>query len=232
MVQPTSRRKFLTVGGMLGGTLLVHSSGLYAADDKDKKDEAEVTPGEDLMHEHGLLKRCLLIYREGLHRLESKSELQPKLIRDTAQIICTFIEEYHEKQEEEDIFPRFRKANKLIELVDVLEKQHKSGRVQTEMTLRYANDKSLKDADERTKLAKSMQAFIRMYEPHEAREDTVLFPAMLEIMSGHEYSALGEEFEKREHKMFGKDGFEEYLDKIEAIEKTLGIYDLAQFTPA
>ncbi len=70
-----------------------------------------------------------------------------------------------------------------------------------------------------------------MYHRHEAREDTVLFPAFRKIVSQHEYDSLGEEFENNEHKLFGKDGFETMGDKVAAIEKSLGIYDLAQFTP-
>ncbi len=70
-----------------------------------------------------------------------------------------------------------------------------------------------------------------MYRPHEAREDTVLFPAIKKIVKKNEYSSLGEEFEKKEHKLFGEDGFESMVDKVGALEKRLGTYDLAQFTP-
>ncbi len=47
----------------------------------------------------------------------------------------------------------------------------------------------------------------------------------------HEYDSLGEEFENNGHKIFGKGGFESIVEKVSDIEKTLGIYDLAQFTP-
>lgn len=70
-----------------------------------------------------------------------------------------------------------------------------------------------------------------MYEPHEAREDTVLFPALHKIVTPHEFGALGEDFEKKEHELFGEDGFEQMIDKVASVEKQLGIYDLAQFTP-
>ena len=33
--------------------------------------------------------------------------------------------------------------------------------------------------------------FNLMYEPHEAREDTILFPAFHKLVSQHEYDALG-----------------------------------------
>jgi hemerythrin-like domain-containing protein len=70
-----------------------------------------------------------------------------------------------------------------------------------------------------------------MYNPHEAREDTVLFPAFRKIVSANEYASLGEDFEKKEHELFGEDGFEKMVDKVTNIEKKLGIYELAQFTP-
>jgi len=42
---------------------------------------------------------------------------------------------------------------------------------------------------------------------------------------------LGEEFEKKEHQLFGSEGFEGVLDQVAFIEKKLGIYDPSQFTP-
>ncbi len=41
----------------------------------------------------------------------------------------------------------------------------------------------------------------------------------------------GKNLKKMEQKLFGKDGFETMVGKVAAIEKTLGIYELAQFTP-
>jgi hypothetical protein len=70
-----------------------------------------------------------------------------------------------------------------------------------------------------------------MYAPHEAREDTVLFPALHQVVSRNEYDALGEDFEKKEHQLFGKEGFEGMVPRVADIEKQLGIYDLSQFMP-
>ena len=53
----------------------------------------------------------------------------------------------------------------------------------------------------------------------------------IRIVCAHEYDSLGEEFEEKEHQLFGDDGFEKMVDRIASIEKSLGIYDLAQFTP-
>ena len=97
--------------------------------------------------------------------------------------------------------------------------------------LRLSTAQSLKNADDGKTLAETLHLFIRMYNPHAAREDTVLFPALHGIVSAHEYDSLGEDFEKKEQQLFGADGFEKMVDRIAVIEKSLGIYDLAQFTP-
>ena len=97
--------------------------------------------------------------------------------------------------------------------------------------MQFATNQALKNSDDRRKLADSFRQFIRMYNPHEAREDTILFPEFRKIVSKNEYDSLGEDFEKKEHELFGEEGFEKTVDKVASIEKKLGIYDLAQFTP-
>lgn len=148
---------------------------------------------------------------------------------DGATIVRKFVEDYHEKLEEDHLFPRFRKAGKLTELVDTLYAQNQAGRQVTDRVIHIAT--SLKTAEDRNRLASDLAAFNRMYAPHEAREDTVLFPKLHKIISQHEYDSLGEQFEKIERQKFGGDGFDIYLDKVSSLEKELGIYDLNQFTP-
>jgi hemerythrin-like domain-containing protein len=224
---PTSRRGFITVAG----SALLVAAPFALAQEKPAPQEEEVSPAEDLMREHGVLKRILLVYGEAIRRIDANQDLPPDPIQDAAKMVRSFVEDYHEKLEEQFLFPRFQKANTLVDLVDVLTRQHQGGRALTDITMRFANLKSLRDEAERRQLRDSLALFIRMYNPHEAREDTVLFPAFRKIVSKNEYDSLGEDFEKKEHELFGEDGFEKMVDRVAGIEKTLGIYDLAQFTP-
>jgi len=231
------RRRFLTQGGALlavgatGHLLLADEAQPKPDDKKDEKPAEEVSPPEDLMREHGVLKRILLVYGEALRRMDSREDLPPEPIQQSAKLIRSFVEDYHEKLEEDHLFPRFKKANKLVDLVEVLNQQHQAGRKLTDITLRYATVQGLRNTDDRRRLADSMRQFIRMYSPHEAREDTVLFPAFRGIVSANEFDSLGEEFEKQEDKLFGDDGFFKVVDQVAEIEKKLGIYDLSKFTP-
>src|SRR5205814_367010 len=105
-----------------------------------------------------------------------------------------FVEDYHEKLEENFIFPEFEKKKKLVDLVKVLREQHQAGRRVTDVILRNADKVQFRKEDARKELVTSCEAFIRMYRPHEAREDTVLFPSLLTVISVKQIKELGETF--------------------------------------
>ena len=233
-----SRRSVLRVGSALGVAVAGVAAGAAAAarekEKKEKKEEGgeDIGPGEDLMREHGVLRRVLLVYGEAARRLEGSGDLDASAIQRGARLIRRFIEDYHERQEEEMVFPRFERAHKLVPLVEVLRAQHQAGRKLTERVQGLATPAAIKDGGQRRQLRAALGAFIRMYEPHASREDTVLFPALHQLLSRSEYDALGEDFERREHKTFGGDGFDQAVAEVDAIEKSLAIEDLALFTPA
>jgi hemerythrin-like domain-containing protein len=220
----TNRRQFMLLGGTAAATLLAETARAKP------KDEEEVPSTEDLMREHGVLRRILLVYREVVHRLDAKREVKSEWVSNAATIIRDFIEDYHEKDEEEYVFPRLQKAGKLVDLVSVLLAQHQAGRRVTEQVLRLATPAGLRSDTDRAQLAEVLRGFARMYEPHAAREDTVLFPAFRDLLSERELKKLQDLFEDKE-KALPHGGFEKMVTEVAKIEKAIGIYDLAQFTP-
>jgi hemerythrin-like domain-containing protein len=225
------RRDFLRKG-VLFGTLAGVTGISLISSCKKEADEDEISPVEDLMREHGLLNRIMMIYDNCRARLVNKEEFQVDALTNSANIIRSFVEDYHEKLEEKYLFPRFVNANKLVDLVQTLYIQHHAGRILTDQILNLANANSLKNPDDTLQLINLLDTFNRMYRPHEAREDTVLFPNLRKIVSRNEYDSMGEDFEKQEHQLFGAEGFEGMVDKVAGIEKQLGIYDISAFTPA
>jgi hemerythrin-like domain-containing protein len=220
----TRRTFMLGTGALLGACATGARS---PSDEHEKAEEANpVAPPEDLMREHGGLDRILLVYEEGIRRLESKQPLELAVIAASADLVRRFIEQYHEKLEEDFLFPRFEKARKLVDLVTTLRAQHAAGRALTDSITRYSTAQSSSDP-----LVAALRAFVRMYRPHEAREETVLFPAFRDVVSPKEFRELGEHFEDKEHQLFGKEGFEGIVVQIAELEKKLGIHELAQFTP-
>jgi len=188
--------------------------------------EAEVTPAEDLMQEHGVLERILLIYDEAARRLERSEALDLSVLTRAAGIVRRFVEEYHEHLEEQFVFPRLEAARREVDLVAVLRRQHQRGREVTAQVDRMAGA-----GDGTPQLAQLLRAFQRMYRPHAAREDTVLFPAFRGVVGGAAYRELGEQFEDQEHARFGAHGFENTVSEVAQLEAAVGIADLASFTP-
>jgi hemerythrin-like domain-containing protein len=225
-----TRREFVCNTAVAFGGLVLAPVSAGQTKQSGKQKEVEVPPAEDLMREHGVLRRVLLIYEDMLYRMEGGHSVDPRSLAQAADIVRRFIEDYHEKQEEDFLFPRFQKAGKLTDLVAVLRQQHEVGRGLTRQILQGATDTGFRSAQTRQQVASAMKAFLRLYRPHAAREDTVLFPALHEVYSQREYRELGEQFEDRERKLFGENGFEKIVAQVADIEKTLGIFDLAQFS--
>lgn len=206
------------------------ASNAYAAAIKNAS--AEVTPVEDLMREHGVLRRIMFVYDEIALRLDHNVAIPDGAIADCAGVIKRFIEDYHEKLEEQYIFPKLEGAGVLKDLIATLRAQHDAGRAITKSVLERSDAAKLKDRAHREALAEELRSFARMYRPHAAREDTVLFPAFKVLLSPAEYDQLGDLFEARERELFGREGFEGVVKSVAEIEKKLGISDISKFTPA
>jgi hemerythrin-like domain-containing protein len=234
-----TRRKFIGRGGLLMAAAFALPSGWSAEEDlksvvqtiRQKKGALEISPVEDLMREHGVLARILLIYEEIISRLSGGIEFPSEVLAESAGLIHRFVEDYHEKLEEKSIFPRFVKAGRLVDLVRILLEQHQAGRVLTDRIKALADSSLLRNSDQRKQVTQYLQLFIRMYRPHKAREDTVLFPAIHVVIPPEEFDAIGEAFEDQEEELFGKGGFEKIVAEVADHEKAVGIHELAQFTP-
>lgn len=197
-----------------------------------KGEEKEVGAVEDLMREHGVLRRTLLVYRESATRLRSApGSVDPRAITDTARLFRSFGEDYHERKlEEAHIFPVVRKAGgPPAAYVDVLIAQHIRGREITDYILAVAGKGAIGTADAEP-LARVFDSLDLMYENHAAREDTIVFPAWKAALPGRQLDEMGDLFEDIERAQFGHDGFEDAVARIGRIEQTLGFADPAQFT--
>jgi hemerythrin-like domain-containing protein len=192
----------------------------------------EVTATEDLMREHGILRRALLVYQETAVKLRQDVASVPlDALEKAANLFRVFGEEYHEKKLEElYIFPTVKKVpSAAAGYVDVLLNQHVRGREITDYLLSISQaDRIASNSVE--PLAKALDSFVRMYEHHAAIEDTVIFPAWKAAIGSSELDAMGEKFEEIEHEQFGEDGFETALRRMAEIEQSLGLSNLDMFT--
>ena len=95
--------KFAAAAAVLPTTLLAQKT----TGQEKHEPNYDVSINEGLMREHGILKRVFLIYDEVARRIDAKEDFPPQTVIDSAEIIRKFIEDYHQKLEEEHIFPPF-----------------------------------------------------------------------------------------------------------------------------
>lgn len=198
----------------------------------ENKMGGEVTATEDLMREHGVLRRALLVYSAAAMKLRTNaSSIPPDALQKTAKLFRAFGEEYHEKKlEEAYIFPAVRKVGgEAATYPDILVAQHNRGREITDYIISVTQGVKLGTSNAEV-LAKSLEAFVLMYRNHAAREDTIIFPAWKQTMTGKQLDEMNDKFEDIEHEQFGEDGFDNAVKQISAIERSLGLADISQFT--
>ena len=96
----SDRRSFLDATTKIGAGLFVGAgvASIGLAQDKkgksgNKKEEKpeDVGPTEDLMREHGVLNRVLLIYDHFISRIDQKQDIKPELVTSAANVIRSFV---------------------------------------------------------------------------------------------------------------------------------------------
>jgi len=214
----SASRRFVLAAALIAAPAL--------AAEKDK----EVGAVEDLMREHGVLRRAYLVYAECIPGLEKDpAKVDARALNDTARLFRAFGEDYHERKlEEAHIFPAVKKAGgPAAAYVPVLLQQHSRGREITDFIIVSTAGARVRDG---AALASAFRGFALMYANHTAREDTVLFPAWKAALSESQLEEMGDKFEDIEKATFGRDGFDDAVEKIGRIEQTLGLAQIAQFT--
>jgi hemerythrin-like domain-containing protein len=242
-----TRRDFLRSSAIVGAGILFSGCGgaNKSEAEKEKKEgkEAsgktepndkggEVTATEDLMREHGVLRRALLIYSAVATRLRSdSSSVPPDAVRKTAKLFRAFGEDYHEKKLEETyIFPAVKQAGRQAAgYPDILMAQHQRGREITDYIVSVTQGAKLA-ANNMEPLARALDSLVLMYRHHAAREDTIVFPAWKQTLSASQLDEMNDKFEDIEHEQFGEYGYEDAVKQISDIETSLSLADISKFT--
>src|SRR6185312_13671292 len=179
MTTLSRRAAFAAAAGMAAGAALV-LPGCAKSDDAE-----DVSATEDLMREHGVLRRILVVYRAAAPMLRAGAAgFDAGALAEAASLFQTFGEDYHERKlEEQHIFPAVQKAGgEAGALVATLLAQHDRGREITAFVRAKCAAGKLATGDAEP-LARALEGFARMYEAHTAYEDTIVFQAWRKSLS-------------------------------------------------
>ena len=139
------------------------------------------------------------------------------LLRRAAQLVHSFIENYHERIEELYLFPVFKQHGVEVDLIRELENEHESGRALTQGLLK----KLITPNPDIQELSTALAKYVDFYERHSAEEDTIIFPQFSKLVPLDVFEHLGELMEKSEDRIFGQDGLEHILMEVASIENAL-----------
>lgn len=219
------RRRWILGAGATAGLM----TALPALAQTDTAKKSPMSASERLMRDNALTSRVLLLYASAERRLGQGEDLESGIFLQSAEVMRDFVHGYHEKAEEEDVYPVFKKAGRMVDLVTAFQSQHAAGRQLTDKILAAAP--GIANSDQRKVLTEAMHATVTLYGPSLARENTDLLPTLRNLMTPTEFDALAQTLEKAEAEKLGAEGFDKAAKKVEAIEKKLGTHDLSQFAP-
>ncbi len=231
MSESVDRRRWLI---QAGAALTVGAAASHGAAAGKPGSPREVLAVEDLMREHGVIRRVLLVYDEAADRLiTGRGEVPVPALIKAAGLMRRFGEDYHERQlEEQHVFPVLeRRGGAEADLARILKAQHDRARQITDYLLATTRTGRISTTDAHP-CARALKDLVRMYQHHAATEDTLLFPAWKAALSDAQYEEDSDRFEDLEKKMFGKNGFEDAVKTIAGVEQDFGLADLSRLTAA
>lgn len=228
MVDKTVLRRRWVMGSAAAIGLTVATATL-ARDEAKKNADDVLTPAEILACNNAVLARIMLVYENGMRRATDGEDIDPLVFAQSAEVARDFFHNYHEKAEQDLVYPVFKKAGRMVDLVGILITQQGIGRALTDNILAAAPKSHARE--QRDAMDKYIKSFIKMYRPHLAREETDIFPTLHRLVTPEDYGRMAAELLKREREALSQDGFEAAVRKIAEIETKIGMNDLSQFTP-
>lgn len=221
-----SRRNFFILAGAAG-------AGLMEGCSKSPRPHVEysATAIEILERQHGLNRRALAILRKIKNGINAQMDISPEVAGGAVEIIRTFMIDAHQAMEEKYVFPVLGASQKTADLIAVLRGQHAAASQLTGILKPLCADFSQNDPANRRKAANMIHLLTYMSNAHESWEDTALFPRLRVDISEKSYDGLTSQLEAAETQFFGPSGFQETIQKIATLEQSLGIGNLASFTP-
>ncbi len=189
-----------------------------------------VSAPEALSREHAMLVRLMLAIDNVVNSAldDMKADLGP--INRACRVIDSVVAGHHMAFEEQSIYPRMEQIDYLSGLTETLEGQHDDARAVNSLVLDLTKSGKIKsrgDLDELTLLTKS---FKDMITAHAAWEETIIFPAMYDLLSPEDMDSINKKFMESEMRLLDGKGPEELYRQLDSIEEAAGTHDLAMFT--
>ena len=174
-----------------------------------------------LMIEHRLIERMLLVIKNVLAKIESIHKVDPVFVDVAVDFIRVYADRTHHGKEEDILFRDLKEkplSGEDRRVLNELIEDHMFGRQTTKALVdantRYRNGDEMALAD----IAGKLKTFIEFYPKHIEREDKVFFPASRAYFTDEEDKTMLAEFREFDRKLI----HEKYMSVVEGLERQQG----------
>jgi hemerythrin-like domain-containing protein len=189
-----------------------------------------VSAPEALSREHAMLTRLMLAIDNVVDSAQEDKNTDLGPINSAANAIRQVVADHHMTFEEENVYPRMEQIDYLSSMTETLEGQHDDARAVNKMVLDLTRGGKIKGKSELDELTLLTKSFKDMITAHAAWEETVIFPAMYDLLSERDMDDINKKFMEAERRLLGNKGPVELYRTIDDIEEAAGTHDLSMFT--
>jgi hemerythrin-like domain-containing protein len=185
-------------------------------------DVKSMRPTDDLMDEHRVIERMLVILTKASNRLEKGQDVDSELYVDAVDFLKNFADKCHHTKEEKLLFEKMMERGVSGEVgpIAVMMREHQDGRAHVKSLDKLSKEKMSKTT--REGLIKSSRAYVDLLSKHIQKEDNVLYPLANQILDKEDQKELEKGFEEVEEKVMGPGVHERYHKMIEQWEQKYG----------
>src|SRR5262245_54472892 len=180
---------------------------------------------EVLMHEHRLIEQVLGSLETSAAEVRAGATPLRDVIGEYAGFFQGFADACHHGKEEDILFERMieRGFPREAGLIAVMGFEHEQGRAHVRALRGVADAAGDASGAERSILLASADGFVPLLRQHILKEDRVLYPMALQVLTGPELDAMNGEFEAFEARLRGDGSY----DRLQALAERL----TARFRP-
>ena len=189
-----------------------------------------VSAPEALSREHALLTRLLIAVDNVVNNAVEDRNMDLTPINNASNVIRRVVADHHMAFEEQNIYPRMEQIDYLSSMIETMEGQHDDARVINKMVLDMTRGGKIRGKTEMDELVLLTKSFKDMITAHAAWEETIIFPAMYDLLPERDMSDINKKFMGSGRKLLGGEGPVKLYRTLDDIEKAAGTHDLSSFT--
>jgi hemerythrin-like domain-containing protein len=178
---------------------------------------------DELREDHRLIERMFKVLWAGLNRMERREILDPSPIPDAAEFSILFVEGLHHLKEERMLFSKLESKGvpPHVGPLRIMIEEHTRGRTHSHALSELG--KVPFDEKVRAQILYHGREYVSTLVPHMQKEDSIVFPIALDILSADELALIADGFSAMEAEAGGPELRKRFIPLVDRWERRLNV---------